>query len=216
MVENIFLSSITQLGYILNIIVIPLATIIVGRKLVKEKRTTGRYNAIRGLIFTIFFSFSILVILEFFVNSPVFNLPLLIELFGDGFESFGLNTLIIGIIASLGLTMVATANRWEFLYYTSLFIFGGMILLYIFTGFEALLTPYIYFAGGASIVFLYLTGFRVKDNGALALAIFFTIAFGTVIFDNPMITPFGVIIYDIFILVFSLGLFKPFKKEVMA
>ena len=216
MAEDIFLNNMTQLGYILNIIVIPIATIIVGRKLIKEKRITGRYNAIRGLIFLIFFSFSILVTLELLVNAPVFNLPLLVELFGSGFESFGLNTLIIGIIASLGLTMVATANRWEFLYYTSLFFFGGMILLYLFTGFEGFLTPYIYFAGGASIIFLYLTGFRVKDNGALALAIFFTIAFGTVIFDNPMVTPFGVISYDIFILVFSFGLFKPFKQEVMA
>lgn len=216
MVEDILLNNISQIGYILNAIVIPVATILVGRKLLKEKRISGRYNAIRGLIFMIFFSFSILVILELLVNTPAFNLPLLVELFGSGFESFSINTLIIGIIASLGLSMVATANRWEFLYYTSLFFYGGMVFLFLLTGFEAILLPYIYFAGGASIFFLYLTGFRVKDNGALALAIFFTLAFGTVIFDNPMVTRFGVIVYDVFILVFSFGLFKPFKKEVMA
>jgi len=216
MAEDILLNNISQIGYILNAIIIPIATILVGRKLIKEKRTSGRYNAIRGLIFMIFFSFSILVILELLVNTPAFNLPLLVELFGSGFESFSINTLIIGIIASLGLSMVATANRWEFLYYTSLYFYGGMIFLFLLTGFEALLLPYIYFAGGASIFFLYLTGFRVKDNGALALAIFFTLAFGTVIFDNPMVTRVGVIIYDVFILVFSFGLFKPFKKEVMA
>lgn len=212
MAEDILLNNISQIGYILNAIVIPIATILVGRKLIKEKRTSGRYNAIRGLIFMIFFSFSILVILELLVNTPAFNLPLLVELFGSGFESFSINTLIIGIIASLGLSMVATANRWEFLYYTSLYFYGGMIFLFLLTGFEAFLLPYIYFAGGASIIFLYLTGFRVKDNGALALAIFFTLAFGTVIFDNPMVTRVGVIIYDVFILVFSLGYFKPFKE----
>ena len=117
----------------------------------------------------------------------------------------------------MGITIVTLANRWDFLQYTSLFFYGGMILLYAFTGFDAFLEPYIYFAGGGSMIFLYITAFRVKDNGALAMAIFFTLAFGTVIFDVALITTFGVIIYNVVILTFSLGWFKPFKqREVVA
>jgi len=217
MAEDLFLHGVQNIGYLMNVIAIPLATILIGRKLLKEKKATGKLNDIRALIFFIFFSFSNLVILEFLVGTQFYSSPLLAELFGGNLGGFNIYSMVIGLIASLGLMMVAVANRWDFLHYTSLFFFGGMVLLYLFTGFESLLTPYIYFAGGTSIVFLYLTGIRVKDNGALALAIFFTVAFGSAIFENPMATSISVIIYDIFVLIFSFGLFKPFKqREVVA
>ncbi|NVM18449.1 MAG: hypothetical protein HWN80_12095 [Candidatus Lokiarchaeota archaeon] len=219
MAEDLFVHGLQNIGYLLNVIVIPLATIIVGRKLLKEKKATGKLNDIRAIIFFIFFSFSNLVILEFLIGTQFYDVAtraFLSGLFGGSVNEFNLYSLVIGIIASLGLMMVAVANRWDFLQYSSLFFFGGMILLYVFTGFGGLLESYIYFAGAASIFFLYLTAFRVKDNGALALAIFFTIAFGTVIFDVALITGFGVILYNIVILIFSFGWFKPFKQEVVA
>ena len=215
MAEDLFLNGLQNIGYLLNVIIIPLATFMIGRKLLKEKKATGKLNDIRAIIFFIFFSFSNLVILEFLIEIQIYSSPFIIELFGGGLNGFNLYSLIVGLIASLGIMMVAVANRWDFLHFTSIFFFGGMILLYMFTGFYALLEPYIYFAGGASIVFLYLTAFRVKDNGALALAIFFTLAFGTVIFDIALITGFGVIMYNAVILIFSLGWFKPFKQEVI-
>ena len=219
MAEDLFLHGLENIGYLLNVIIIPLATVLVGRKLLKEKKATGKLNDIRAIIFFIFFSFSNLVILEFLIGTQFYDTTtraFLAGIFGGTLDVFNVYSFVIGIIASLGLMMVAVANRWDFLRYTSMFFFGGMILLYTFTGFQAFLAPYIYFAGGAGIVFLYLTAFRVKDNGALALAIFFTLAFGTVIVDVAMITGFGVVIYNGVILIFSLGLFKPFKKEVMA
>lgn len=216
MAEDLFLQGVQNIGYILSVIVIPLATIIIGRTLLKEKKSTGKLNDIRAIIFFIFFSFSNLVILEFFVRYQIYNSPFLAELFNGSLQGFNLYSLIVGLIASLGLMMVAVANRWDFLHYTSLFIFGGMILLYMLTGFDVILEPYIYLAGGASILFLYLTAFRVKDNGALALAIFFTLAFGTVIFNVALITGLGVLLYNVVILIFSFGWFKPFKQEVRA
>lgn len=216
MAEDLFVHGLQYIGSLLNIIVIPLATIIVGRKLLKEKKATGKLNDIRAIIFFIFFSFSNLVILEFLVNIGVYSTPFMAEIFGGNISSFNVFSIVVGIIASLGLMMVAVANRWDFLQYTSVFFFGGMIFLYLFTGFDAFLEPYIYFAGGASIFFLYFTAFRVKDNGALALAIFFTLAFGTVALDIALFTGFGVLLYNAVILVFSLGWFKPFKQEGVA
>jgi len=146
----------------------------------------------------------------------VYDTPHLANFYGGNYNGFNIYSLVIGLIASMSITIVTLANRWDFLQYTSLFFYGGMILLYAFTGFDAFLEPYIYFAGGGSIIFLYFTAFRVKDNGALAMAIFFTLAFGTVILDVALITGFSVVIYNIVILVFSLGWFKPFKQEVVA
>ena len=217
MAEDFFLHGLQYIGSLMNVIIIPLATIIVGRKLLKEKKATGKLNDIRASTFFIFFSFSFLVVLEFLIRIQVYSTPLLGNLYGGNYRSFNIYSLVTGLIASMGITLVTLANRWDFLQFTSLFFFGGMILLYAFTGFDAFLEPYIYFAGGGSIIFLYFTAFRVKDNGALAMAIFFTLAFGTVILDVALITGFSVVIYNVVILVYSLGWFKPFKQhEVIA
>ena len=217
MAEDFFLHGLQYIGSLLNVIIIPLATIIVGRKLLKEKRATGKLNDIRASTFFIFFSFSFLVLLEFLIRMEVYDTPLLANLLGGNYKGFNIYSLVIGLIVSMGFTIVTLANRWDFLQFTSLFFFGGMIILYAFTGFDAFLEPYIYIAGGGSMIFLYITAFCVKDNGALAMAIFFTLAFGPAIFGVPMITAFGVIIYNVVMLVFSLGWFKPFKqKEVVA
>jgi hypothetical protein len=215
MVEELYIQIIADIGYILNAFVIPIATAILGLKLRREKKSMGHYNPVRLIIFGIFCSFSVLVILEFMTIFYPTSLPLLTQIFG-GFEGLSLYTFLIGIIASLRLTLVAFANRWEMLYFFPFFFYGGMLIFFILTSFDLLLMPYIYMAGALSIMFLYITGFRIKDNGALALAIFFTLAFGTVALDAiPFITCMAVILYDIFILIFVLGFFKPFKEEVL-
>ena len=203
---------ITQLGYYFNAILIPVATAIIGRKLVKEKKVKGAYNPIRALIFGIFLSFSVLGIIEFFLAVPPFELSLLQEWFGEGIESFDIYGFIIGTMVTLGLTMIFYANRWEPLYYSAMFVYVGMFILYLLTGFDAWLETYIMITGAIGVVFLYFTGFRVKDNGALGLAIFFTIAFGTILIEDHMVTQISILIYSVFILIFSLGYFKPFKE----
>ena len=108
--------------------------------------------------------------------------------------------------------MIFYANRWESLYYSALFFYGGMVILFLLTGFDIWLETYIMIFGATSIGFLYLTAFRVKDNGALGLAIFFTIAFGSVILENHWVTQISILVYSVFIFIFSLGYFKPFKE----
>jgi len=214
MADELF-TNITQLGYYLNAIIIPFATALIGTKLLREKKAYGKFNIVRFIMFSIFLSFSVLVILELLINIPGLSIPFLEAIFSGNFESFSLYTLLISFIATLGMTMIAYANGWEMLYYSGLFFYTGMIVLYFLTGFNGIMMPYVYIAGGASIIFLYLTAFRVKDNGALGLAIFFTIVFGTVAIDITEITGISILIYDGFILIFSLGFFKPFKEEVV-
>jgi hypothetical protein len=213
MAEDLFLHGIQNIGSLLNVIIIPLATILVGRKLLKEKKLTGKLNDIRASTFFIFLSYSFLVLLEFLIRLNVYETPHLANFYGGNYKGFNIFSLVTGLIVSMSITIVTLANRWDFLQYTSLFFYGGMFLLYVFTGFEAFVEPYIYFAGIGSTLFLYFTAFRVRDNGALALALFFTLAFGTVMFDIALITGFSVIIYNIIILMFSVGWFKPFKEE---
>ncbi|MHA1457065.1 MAG: hypothetical protein ACTSR5_13960, partial [Promethearchaeota archaeon] len=170
------------------------------------------YNPVRLLIFIVFSLFAVLSILEFFVEmniSPVLN-----QLFGYNIETINLYSILIGTMASLGLTLAFYANRWEAFYYLTIFIFGGMIIFYYLTGFDAWVENYIIMTGVGSLIFMYLTGFRLKDNGALGIAIFFTLSFSTLLVESSMINQIVIITYDIFILIFSLGYFKPFKEVV--
>jgi hypothetical protein len=214
MVEDVFTTTIAHLGYSLNLIIIPIAALFVGIKLYRERKANGKFNYVRMTIFSIFASFSVLVIFEFLVNVPVEKSPFLVQIFGTGFEGFNLYTFLIGLIASLGLTLISVANKWGSMYYASLFFYGGMVILFFLTGFDEFLMPYVYISGGASIVFLYLTAFRIRDNGALALAIFFTIAFGSVAIDIEIVTRISVLLYEVVLIIYSLGFFKPFKQEV--
>ena len=214
LIDNI----ITQLGYYFDAFLIPLATSIIAFKLMKEKRQTGKFNPIRTIIFLIFLSFSALGIIEFLVSVPPIELTLLDQWFGGGIDNFDIYGFIIGTMVSLGVTMVFYAYRWESLYYLMGFIYGGMFVFYLVTGYDAWLESYITICGALGIIFLYFTAFRVKDNGALGLAIFFTIAFATLAVDfgteflNHWVTQISILTYSVFILIFSLGLFKPFKE----
>ena len=202
---------ITQLGFYFNAIIIPLATLILGRKVLKEKKATGKWNPIRTIIFGVFICFSTIGILEFLTSVLPIELTFLSDFYGGGLANFDLYSLI-GTMVTLGMTMIFYANRWESLYYSALFFYGGMVILFLLTGFDIWLETYIMIFGATSIGFLYLTAFRVKDNGALGLAIFFTIAFGSVILENHWVTQISILVHSVFIFIFSLGYFKPFKE----
>lgn len=211
---------ITQLGFYFNAILIPLATVIIGFKLMKEKKALGKYNPIRMLIFLVFLCFSALGIIEFLVTIPSLNLVLLEQWFGGGIENFDLYGFLVGTMVTLGVSIIFFAYRLEILYYSAMFIYAGMLIFYFLTGYDAWLETYIIICGLLGVLFLYFTGFRVKDNGALGLAIFFTLAFVTIAIDfgnadlNHWVSQISILAYSVFILIFSLGLFKPFKQEV--
>ena len=212
MAEDILLTNLQFSGYFLSAIIIPLATIILGRKLFKEKAIKGSFNHVKLITFSIFACFSIMSVLELIVEMSWF--PLLSEIFGFNIDSVNIYSILIGTMVSLGLTLVFYANRWEMLYYTALMFFGGMVIFYYFTGFDAWLESYIHLAGTCSLVFMYITSFRIKDNGALGLAIFYTLVFSVLIWGMPYFTQIIILTYNAFLLVFSFGLFRPFKQEV--
>jgi len=211
MAEDLILSSLVIVSNLSSVIFIPMATLILGRKLLKDKKETGKYNIIRFIIFSTFINFSILVITNFLMEYTPLNTPFMDELYnGD----FGIYNTTIAIMGTLGLTLIFYVNRWEILHLSAIFFFSGMILLYLFTGFHAWLEDYITITGAASIFFLYFTAIRMKDNGALGIAIFFTIAFSNTFIDDIMLSSILIIIYVAFIVIFSLGFFNPIKQEV--
>ena len=120
-------------------------------------------------------------------------------------------------MGTFALSMVFYANQWESFYYMPFFFFGALTVLYIFTGFYIFLMPYIYITSIIGLTFIYITSFRLKDNGALGIGIFFTLAFMTLFTgDIPPTGNILTLIYCVFGLFFAFGYFRPFKqKEVI-
>ncbi|MFX0023051.1 MAG: hypothetical protein ACFE9S_12060 [Candidatus Hermodarchaeota archaeon] len=210
MAEDIIIENLRIIGYLLSATIIPFATLNLGRKVLKEKKETGRFNYIRLIVFAVFSCFAILSVLEYLVELSLFPS----ELFGYNIVSVNLYSILIGTMVSLGLSLVFYANRWEAFYLFSIFIFGGMVIFYYLTGFSAWIEWYIQITAIISLAFMYLTSIRIKDNGTLGLAIFFTLAFSTLILDISFVNQIIIIVYNVFILIISLGFFKPFKEEV--
>ena len=207
---------ISNLGLIANLgsaIFIPLATLVLGRKLLKDKKATGQYNMVRVLIFLTFLDFSILALTEYIVKDILLRAPAIIVPYD---ATFGLYNILVAMMITIGLTLIFYINRVEFLYYTPIFFFTGMYIFYLFTGFDSWLEDYTTLGGAASIIFLFFTAIRVKDNGALGIAIFFTLAFSTQFSEDPLVSRIVIISYVVFIVFFSLGLFKPFKQGVVS
>jgi hypothetical protein len=102
--------------------------------------------------------------------------------------TFGLYNTLVAMMITIGLTLIFYINRVEFLYYAPIFFFTGMYIFYLFTGFDSWLEDYTTYGGVASIIFLFFTAFRVKDNGALGIAIFFALAFSTKFIDDALVS----------------------------
>ena len=198
----------------LGIIIIPIMTIILGRKVILERREIEKLNMIRFIIFCIFLTLSWMLIWEFLYESTplgdVLNVELIISINTFSFYSFGL-----GLMITLAISMVSYTNRWESLYYISFFIFAGMFIVFLSTEISIFLLPYVFAGGVIAVVFLFATGFKFKDNSSLGLAIFATLIFPTLIAEKTIVGQMLSLIYPIFGLIFALGYFKLFKAKVV-
>ena len=213
MEEQVLLDLLNVLGKIACAILIPLATIILGKRLIQDRKSTGQWNYIRLIIFVNFLCFSIFSIIDYFFSvSPLSSQYLYDTFYREGFG--GLKNFLIGVMVSIGLTLVFYINRREALYYLSFYFYGGMCVFYLLTGFDGWLDIYIKVVGVISIVFLYFTSIKVRDDGGLGLAIFFTLSFSVILIEILLIKRILVFSYVVFIVFFSLGYFKPFKQEV--
>ena len=198
----------------LGIIIIPIMTIILGRKVILERREIEKLNMIRFIIFCIFLTLSWMLIWEFIYESTplgdVLNVELIISINTFSFYSFGL-----GLMITLAISMVSYTNRWESLYYIYFFIFAGMFIVFLSTEISIFLLPYVFAGGVIAVVFLFATGFKFKDNSSLGLAIFATLIFPTLIAEKTIVGQMLSLIYPIFGLIFALGYFKLFKAKVV-
>lgn len=195
----------------LGTIIILIMTIILGIRIWREKKNLGKYNIIRIITCGIFLTLTWMLIWEFLYESAgldtILSEDLIISINTFSLYSFGL-----GLVITLALGIVFYANQWESLYFSSTFIFVGMFITFLLTEYTGFLLPYVFTGGVISVIFLFITGFRLKDNGSLGLAIFASLIFPTLISEKTIIGQLLSIVYPIFGIILAIGYFKPFKE----
>ncbi len=196
-----------------TIIVAPIMTFLVARKLYIEYKETNQLNIVRLLILGIFIAFSWAIIPTNLVESTDLKYVVDINVIGWNLFTITPYSIAIGVMVTLSLCLIAYANRWETFYYAPLFIFGGVLIFYVLTGFSAWYQYFVLLCGIIGLVFFYITGFRLKDNGSLGLGVFFTFSYISVIFGETIPGDIFTILIAVFGLIFTLGYFTPFKEK---
>ena len=195
----------------LEFIVISLLVIFYIYKNIKDKKQTGKFNWIRMILLGTFICFEIQSILAFLNNITwtELNLP---EFFQSMREThLTLGGISIGLLVVLGLTLTTYGLQYKSLYYTPTFIYSGIVFIYYYTGLY-IAQPFIIYGGAIGLAFMYYTSFRIKDNGAIGLSVFYTLAFASIIIETLVIPQILNLGYIVFGVIFTLGFFKPFKE----
>jgi hypothetical protein len=184
-----------------------------GRKLKKQKQETEKFNVITFIIFGVLVIYSFINVWEFISESTPLGVIVTEEMVGRLSEHYTIYTVSVSLMMVLGVTMVCYANQWESLYYTPIFIFSGMVIFYLLTGYDAWLKSFIYASGVIGLSLLFITGLRIKDNNALGLAVTFAFPFVGLFFAGTIPGEIINCVFLTFAIIFSLGYFKPFKDE---
>jgi hypothetical protein len=198
-----------ELIYPLEVVTITLMAVVTARKAVQDKQQRGVMNWIRMIVFGVFACFAIQSWLGFMNATLNLGLPEFFQTMRDSYLTLG--GIAIGGIVTLGIILVTYSNRWESLYFAPAFAYAGLLILIVSTGLTGLHQPYIEYGALIGLGFMYLTAFRIKDNSALGIAIFFTLAFSTIVLEIPLIPALINLGYLVFGLIFTLGYFRVFK-----
>ncbi len=213
MILNDFRTILGTANNYLEVILMPIMTILIFIKLRREKRETGELNYVRAIIGCVFACFTWMLVWEFLYNRTPVQMLFTENIVTFSETSWSLYNIGLSLTVAFGLVIPAYINQKESLYYVSFFVVGGMWLYYIATGYYEIITNFIYIGALIAILFLFYTAFQYKDNGSLGLAIFFLIAVSVLLLEGPIATYMNST-YIIFGVIFSLGLFKPFKEVV--
>ncbi|MBD3195154.1 MAG: hypothetical protein GF317_08875 [Candidatus Lokiarchaeota archaeon] len=210
---------ITQsIGNWTTIIIAPIMTAIVAIRLWNEYKSTNQLNYVRLIIFFIFLAFSWAIIPTNIIEVTVLSEIIPEEAIGNTLDTITPYSVAIGLMVTFALTMIAYANQWKYLYLTPLFVYFCIVFSYIATSFHPLYHSfnqfYILIMAVFGLLFFYITGFRLKDNGSLGLGIFFTIAFASVIAGENVVGDILTFLIAIMGMIIALGYFQPYKQEV--
>lgn len=204
-----------SLGFITNLlgvvaIIIMIITIVI--KLIDHHNKTNNWDIIRILMITWFLGILYFNTWEFLYYSTSLQAIIPPSWIDTDYSTIVVQSLSVPIVIVCGLYIVGYANKWVILKIVPIIYFAIVILLIVTINFNLLYLPSMLIGYLAVLGFLLFTGFKLKDNGALGLAIFFILTTFVGITDSYVKFILGIIAYG-FGIYFALGYFKPLKSK---
>ena len=191
-------------------IVIMIITMVI--KLNNYHKKTNAWDIIRILMIIWFLGILYFNTWEFlYYNTPLGNV-IPISFMDIDYSTIVVQSFSVPVVIVCGLYIVGHANNWILLKIIPAIYFVVVILLIYLINFTVLYFPSMLIGYLAVLVFLLYTGFKLKDNGALGLAIFFILTTFVGVSESYIKAILGIIAYC-YGVYFALGYFKPFKAE---
>jgi hypothetical protein len=202
----------------LMVIIIPIMLASHGRRMFIDKRERGVVTVVKKIVFVAF----VIQFMSGFINI-LFDygvLPRTAPLYiSSSNEGLALNTLTTALTVTVGLYFVFFLFNMERLLYTPFYAMGAIILYLFASGGHSEIYPYYMYIGGiAALVLIFAASFRLRDDYALGLAIFYAFSFLDIIFymfnlTTSLVPAASLLVATyVFALIFAFGYFKPFEK----
>jgi hypothetical protein len=205
------LSFFTNLLGVVAIVIMVITLVI---KLTDYHKKTNTWDIIRILMIIWFLGILYFNTWEFlYYNTPLGNV-IPISFMDIDYSTIVVQSFSVPVVIVCGLYIVGHANDWTLLKIIPAIYFVIVILLIFLIDFTILYLPSMLLGYLAVLVFLLYTGFKLKDNGALGLAIFFILTTFVGVSESYIKAILGIIAYC-YGVYFALGYFKPFKAEAV-
>ncbi|MFW9970678.1 MAG: hypothetical protein ACFFDF_10795 [Candidatus Odinarchaeota archaeon] len=204
------LSFITNLLGIVAVLIMVITLII---KLKDYHDKTNKWDIIRILMIIWFLGILYFNTWEFLYYNTPLQTVIPTSWIDIDYSTIVIQSYSVPVVIICGLYIVGHANNWLFLKIIPVIYFIIVILLIYLINFTILYLPSMLIGYLAVLVFLLYTGFKLKDNGALGLAIFFILTTFVGISESYVKFILGIIAYA-YGVYFALGYFKPFKIKL--
>jgi len=166
-----------------TLVVILIISVILLRRIIKEKKETEAVNTIKILILGIFISLSWALFWEFLYDDTPFTIGLSYETV-MATNTFSLYNMGAALMITFGLTLVCYYNQWKMLYIVPWVILIVLFLMFLTTGYGLALLFYIYSGGILVLSIMIYNSFKLRDNNLLGLCVFFILTFITNILEG--------------------------------
>lgn len=196
----------------LGVVAIFIMIIIMILKLRTFHRKTDNWDLIRVLMIIWFIGILYFNTWEFLFYSTPLQSVIPSSWISSDYTRLVVQSYSIPVVMVCGLYIVGHANKWMILKILPILYYGFIVILSLIIDPNPLFLPSMLLGYLVVLGFLLYTAFKLKDNGALGLAVFFLLTTIVGVTDSYLKFILGIISYS-FGVYFALGYFTPFKKK---
>ncbi len=198
----------TNVCQILGASILGYVTFVVGKSWWTKKNEEGKRDWLPFLFFFQMFFYTSVIVYNcftyYFFQERVLNTML----------GFHYQSLATGLIACAGVSCLAYIYRKEAFYYAPWFFYIGMIIFYLFTGWNELQFYFFLICAVIYVLSYYINGIIYKDNKLFGLGVFFTFPMIIILSNNTYVASIMYLIIASYGVLYANNKIKYFKDKI--